>query len=41
MLVGTEQSIVAKLETLRLRWGITRYTVRSLEPIAKVIAAIG
>lgn len=39
-LVGTLTDIVAKLEAIRERWGITRYTVRSLEPAAELIAAL-
>jgi probable F420-dependent oxidoreductase len=40
LLVGTVADIVAKLLTIRERWGITRYTVRSLEPVAELISAV-
>jgi probable F420-dependent oxidoreductase len=40
-LVGTVEDIVRKLIGVRNRWGITRYTVRSLDPIAEVIVALG
>jgi probable F420-dependent oxidoreductase len=39
-LVGTVEDIVKKLIGVRDRWGITRYTVRSLDPIAEVIVAL-
>jgi hypothetical protein len=38
--MGTVQDIVAKLLDVRNRWAITRYTVRSIGPIAEVIAAL-
>ena len=39
-LVGTVTDIAAKVEAIRERWGISRYTVRSLEPIAELITAL-
>ncbi|MHB8466578.1 MAG: TIGR03621 family F420-dependent LLM class oxidoreductase [Acidimicrobiales bacterium] len=39
-LVGTVPDIMAKLFAVRDRWGITRYTVRALEPVAELIAAL-
>jgi probable F420-dependent oxidoreductase len=39
-LVGTLPQLVGKLTAMVERWGISRYTVRSSEPIAPVIAAI-
>ncbi|MEO7572644.1 MAG: TIGR03621 family F420-dependent LLM class oxidoreductase [Acidimicrobiales bacterium] len=39
-LVGTITDIVAKLAAIRERWGITRYTVRSLDPVAELIDAL-
>ncbi|MFI5053661.1 MAG: TIGR03621 family F420-dependent LLM class oxidoreductase, partial [Acidimicrobiia bacterium] len=39
-LVGSVSDILLKLDTIRERWGITRYTVRSLESVASVIDAL-
>lgn len=39
-LMGTVQDIVEKVIAVRNRWAITRYTVRSIGPIAEVIAAL-
>jgi len=39
-LVGTVTDVAAKLAAIRQRWGITRYTVRSLEPVAELITAL-
>jgi len=40
VLIGTADEIVTKLRRLRNRWGFTRYTVRSLDPLVEVIAAV-
>ena len=40
LLVGTVADIVGKLVAIRERWGITRYTVRSLEPMAELVSAL-
>ncbi len=40
MLVGTTTEILSKLDDLSGRWGFSRYTVRSLEAVAQLIAAM-
>lgn len=40
VLVGTVEQLVDKVRRLAERWGITRYTVRSREAIAAVMAAL-
>lgn len=40
VLIGSAEDLAAKVRGLRDRWGFTRYTVRSLEPLVEVIAAI-
>ena len=39
-LVGTVNEIATKVMRLRDRWGFTRYTVRSLNPLIDVIATL-
>lgn len=34
------QDLATKLTGVRERWGFTRYTVRSLEPLIEVFAAL-
>jgi alkanesulfonate monooxygenase SsuD/methylene tetrahydromethanopterin reductase-like flavin-dependent oxidoreductase (luciferase family) len=38
-LIGTVDEIVTKIQRLRDRWGFTRYTVRTLEPLINVIGS--
>ncbi len=43
LLVGTEDEIVAQLETNRRRWGFSRYTVRAdtIDYVARIIERLG
>lgn len=41
VLIGTPREVADKLTRLRERWGFSRYTVRSLEPLIEVFAALG
>lgn len=40
VLIGTAAEIAGHLRRLGDRWGFTRYTVRSVDPIAEIIAAL-
>jgi probable F420-dependent oxidoreductase len=40
VLIGTAEEIAGRLRRLRERWGFTRYTVRCVDPIAEIIAAL-
>lgn len=40
VLAGTVDEITGKLQRLEQRWGFTRFTVRSLEPAAQVVARL-
>jgi probable F420-dependent oxidoreductase len=40
ILIGSPQDLATKIARLRQRWGFTRYTVRSLEPLIEVFATI-
>lgn len=40
ILIGSPQELATKFARLRDRWGFTRYTVRSLEPLTEILAAL-
>jgi probable F420-dependent oxidoreductase len=40
VLIGTTTEIATKVVRLRHQWGFTRYTVRSIDPIAEVISVL-
>jgi probable F420-dependent oxidoreductase len=41
VLIGSPGELATKLAQLRDRWGFTRFTVRSIEPLIEVFTAIG